>query len=154
MAWRRAFIETAGQATQSFGIGRALGQIYAHVLLCPAPQSLDDLTAGLGISKGGASMAVRQLEQWGALRKVWVKGDRRDYYRATDAFGQIIRRALADLIGRRLELADGLLDVPEGTDDGADSEAAHLRRQVRKLKLFRDRARRLWNSPLVNMLVK
>jgi len=63
----------------------------------------------LGISKGSASIGVRQLEQWAAVEKIWVKGDRKDYYQANDAFGRIVRNAMFDLAGERMENSAGLL---------------------------------------------
>ena len=110
---RRRFVESAGYFTQSIGAGRVLGQIFAHLYFSKDPQSLDDLTRLLEISKGSASMAVRHLEQWGALQRMWVKGDRKDYYVATDEFGRILRKALLDIIGRKMETSDDLLKEAE-----------------------------------------
>ncbi len=158
---RRRFIETAGHFTQSLGAGRVLGQIFAHIYFSRDPQSLDDLTRKLGISKGSASMAVRQLDQWGALRRVWIKGDRKDYYVATDEFGRIIRKALLDMIGRKMETSDGLLEdsqalLQERMRNGkkADKDWAFIADRVKKLQSFRDRAQGLWDSSILKMLLK
>jgi DNA-binding transcriptional regulator GbsR (MarR family) len=160
-ALRRQFVEAAGHATQTFGFGRIIGQIYMHVYFSRAPTSLDDLTRDLGISKGSASMAVRQLEAWGALRKVWMKGDRKDYYETLDEFGRVIRKALIDMVGQRMESADRLLEQSEAAlgirhRNGAasDDEAQHFRRQVGKLRDFRRRAQGLLDSPVIRMLMK
>jgi len=40
----------------------------------------------LGISKGNVSMALRKLEELGLIRKVWIKGDRKNYYETVDRF--------------------------------------------------------------------
>jgi len=158
---RQRFIESAGHFTQSLGAGRVLGQIFAHIYFSKAPQSLDDLTRLLEISKGSSSMAVRQLEQWGALRRVWVKGDRKDYYEATDEFGRIIRKALLEMIGRKMETSDGLLEdaqalLQERTRNGkkSDEDWAFIDHRVKKLQTFRDRAQGLWDSSIVKMLLK
>jgi DNA-binding transcriptional regulator GbsR (MarR family) len=158
---RRRFIESAGHFTQSLGAGRVLGQIFAHIYFSKDPQSLDDLTRLLEISKGSSSMAVRQLEQWGALRRVWVKGDRKDYYVATDEFGRIIRKALLDMIGRKMETSDGLLEdaqalLQERTRNGkkSDEDWAFIDQRVKKLQAFRDRAQGLWDSSILKMLLK
>jgi HTH-type transcriptional regulator, glycine betaine synthesis regulator len=158
---RREFIEAAGHATQTLGFGRILGQIFMHVYFSRAPQSLDDIRKTLGISKGSASMLVRQLEQWTALRRVWVKGDRKDYYEATDDFGRVIRRVLLAAIGERMETASRLI---ERTDDilrgvrqngpARDSDAAFLRERVMKIGEFQKRAQWLLGSPAVKMLLK
>jgi DNA-binding transcriptional regulator GbsR (MarR family) len=158
---RRRFIESAGHFSQSLGAGRVLGQIYAHIYFSKDPQSLDDLTRLLEISKGSASMSVRQLEQWGALRRVWVKGDRKDYYVATDEFGRIIRKALLDMIGRKMETSDGLLEDAQGllqtrTRNGksSDEEWLFMAQRVKRLQAFRARAQGLWDSSILKMLLK
>lgn len=154
---REKFIDAAGQLTQSLGFGRNLGQIYAHLYFSPEPQTLDDLTTQLHISKGSASMSVRQLEGWNALRKVWVKGDRKDYYAATEEFGRIIRKALLDLVGQKMETADALLEEAETrlkNQGNGSREAVHVRQRVARLRAFRQRAQGLWESPIIRMLLK
>ena len=152
---RQQFIEAAGHVTQSFGFGRILGQIYAHIYFSPSPQTLDDLTANLGISKGSASMSVRQLEQWTALKKVWIKGDRKDYYETTDDFGRIIRKMVLELIGEKMETADQLLGTAEqrlrGTKGNGDAD--YFKKRIAKLREFRQRTQGLLENPLVRMLL-
>lgn len=155
---RERFVERGGQITQSIGIGRVIGQVFAHVYFSPNAQTLDDLTRELGISKGAASMAVRQLEQWGALREVSKRGQRKDYFEAHDDFGRIIRRALLDLIGRRMEVTDTLLEDGEAYLDGLsgqnNAEGRFMHRRVKKLRHFRDRAQYIWDSSVLRLLLK
>lgn len=157
---RERFVEAAGHVTQSFGAGRVLGQIFAHIYFSRTPQTLADLTRVLGISKGSASMSVRQLEQWGAVNRVWVKGDRKDYYEANDEFGRIIRKALIDMVGRKMETSDNLIEEAEAALKGhngrepGDEDTEFLRARVDKIRTFRDRSRGLWESPLLQMLLK
>jgi DNA-binding transcriptional regulator GbsR (MarR family) len=44
------FIEDAGKMTQSFGVGRVLGQIFAYLYFSQDPVSLADMQNSLGIS--------------------------------------------------------------------------------------------------------
>ncbi len=154
---RQRYVESAGHLSQSIGLGRSLGQIFMHIYLSPEPQTLDDLTRELEISKGGASMAVRQLEQWGAVRRVWIKGRRKDYYEASEDFGRVIRKALLDVIGRRMEVTDGLIEDAEkvlaGKNNG-DKDWKFMKRRIRKLRTFRDRARWIWDRSIVKLLLK
>lgn len=157
---KKGFIEAAGNLTQSIGLGRALGQVFAHIYFSKAPQTLDDITHGLGISKGSASMTVRQLEQWGALRRLWIKGERKDFYETTESFGRIIRKALLDTIGRRMESSDALLENAERTlkqtanGRKPDDDAAFVEGRIKRLRLFRTRVQRLWDSSLLSFLLK
>jgi DNA-binding transcriptional regulator GbsR (MarR family) len=57
----------------------------------------------LGISKGSASMGTRHLASWGALRKVWIPGERRDYYEVVEDLGQLIRGSYNNLIKPRIQ---------------------------------------------------
>ena len=157
----RRFIENAGNLSQSFGMGRAVGQVYAYLYFSPGAKTLDDITEGLGISKGSASMTVRQLEQWGAVQRLWMKGDRKDYYQAQDWFGRIIRNAVVDNVGKKmeshtrlLEEAEELLAKSRGHNGGNGVDEAFLRERVARLRAFHKKIDGLWNNPLVQMLLK
>lgn len=156
----RRMVEAAGHATQSMGVGRVLGQIFAWLYFSPEPQSLDDLTSALGISKGSASMGVRQLEQWNALEKVWVKGSRKDYYQAKDYFGRIVKSAVLDLVGKRMETSAGILKEAsadlqrkeKGSEFSQDDR--FLREQIDKIVQFQEKAQGMWDSVILQMLLK
>jgi DNA-binding transcriptional regulator GbsR (MarR family) len=174
----RKFIEDAGNTTQSLGVGRVIGQIFAYLYFSEEPRGLDDMKEALGISKGSASMGVRQLEQWGAVQRVWVKGDRKDYYTANDYFGQIIRNIATDLMGKRLAALSASLDAAESqllscsvdklsgespsvssgssstTKQPNNSTTDFLRTRVRRLRDFQRKANKTWNNPIVKLMLK
>jgi len=153
----RRFIEDAGNATRSFGVGRVLGQIYAYLYFSREPRSLSDMQSVLGISKGSSSTGIRQLEQWGAVRKVWVKGDRKDYYEANDWFGQILKNALVDTIGKKMSAYTELLSniglEPPGLTS-SDGEKEFIEERIEHLRRFHDRVQKLWSSSLMKIFLK
>ena len=151
----RRFVEDAGMTTQSLGVGRVLGQIFAYLYFSTEPRNLADMQAALGISKGSASTGVRQLEQWGAVRKVWIKGDRKDYYEANDWFGRILKNAIADTVGKKMSAYAALLDQLRGDLGGLHGgEGEFIRQRIERLREFNARTQKLWDSPLVQMLLK
>ena len=151
----RRYIEDAGHTSQSIGVGRVIGQIYAYLYFSPEPRSLADMQEALGISKGSASMGVRQLEQWAAVRKVWVRGDRKDYYEANDWIGKVVKNALVDVIGRKLALANGLLAETEDTLAGLNGpDAGFIRQRLERLRRFQRRTQTIWNSAIVQRLLR
>lgn len=99
---RDNIIESVGRTTQGFGLGRIIGQLYALLFFSPNPMSLDDLAGELKVSKGSISTNVRELEKWGAVRQVWVKGDRKDYYEAEVDFLKIIKEGVLPFFKRKL----------------------------------------------------
>jgi len=153
----RRFIEDGGNMTQSLGFGRVLGQIYAYLYLSSVPRNLEDMQRALGISKGSASTCVRQLEQWGAARKVWVKGDRKDYYEANEWIGRILKNAVLDSVGKKMVSYTALLDEIEGelSDlENSDGEGQFIKQRIEHLRSFQRKAQQAWNSPIVRLLLK
>ena len=163
----RRFIEDAGNTTQALGVGRVVGQIFAYLYFSEEPRGLDDMKEALGISKGSASMGVRQLEQWGAVQRVWVKGDRKDYYTANDYFGQIVRNIAVDLMGKRLAGLASSLDKAESELAAAGATLDHrpktidlktnhefLRSRIDRLREFQKKVNQTWNNPIVKMMLK
>ena len=153
----RRFIEDAGNTTQSLGIGRVIGQIYAYLYFSHEPRGLGDMQKTLGISKGSASMGVRQLEQWGAARRVWIRGDRKDYYEANDWFGKILKTLLVETLGKKLTSYATLLD--EATRDLSslnveNGEKEFVRKRIEHLRRFQQRAMNVWGNPVVQRLMK
>lgn len=161
----RRFIEDAGNTTQALGVGRVVGQIFAFLYFSEAPRGLDDMKEALGISKGSASMGVRQLEQWGAVQRVWVKGDRKDYYTANDYFGQIVRNIASDLMGKRLAGLSQSLDAaermlndstppPNNATTKQPDNSSFLHGRLQRLRDFQDKINKTWNNPIVKMMLK
>lgn len=155
----RRFIEDAGSTTQSLGIGRVLGQIYAYLYFSREPRGLSDMQQALGISKGSASMGVRQLEQWNAVRKVWVRGDRKDYYEANDWLGEIVRNILRDTAGKRLQASTPLLDelkddLTRNASGLSAPDRTFIDDRLQHLRDFHSKVQKVWNSPIVKMLLK
>lgn len=154
----RRFIEDAGNTTQAIGVGRVVGQIFAYLYFSEEPRGLDDMKEALGISKGSASMGVRQLEQWGAVQRVWVKGNRKDYYTANDYFGQIVRNIAVDLMGKRLAGLATSLDKAESElsscQQPGNPTTVFLRSRVSRLREFQEKVNKTWSNPIVKMMLK
>ncbi|MBL7685311.1 MAG: ArsR family transcriptional regulator, partial [Deltaproteobacteria bacterium] len=78
------FIEAAGKISANMlgMVNKVGGQIYALLFLSKDPLSLDDIADILKISKSNISINIRDLESNRLVKKVWVKGTRKDYYEA------------------------------------------------------------------------
>jgi biotin operon repressor len=74
------FIESIGVLWEADGLPRIAGRIVGYLIVQPEPCSLDELAAGLGVSKASISTDARRLEQLGLITRVSLPGDRRDYY--------------------------------------------------------------------------
>ncbi len=92
---RRRFIDDVGRYFAGWGLGPALGRIWAYLLLSPRPASLDLIATDLGISKSGASVTTRQLEQFLLARRSGQPGTRRALYEANPMSGRFFDQILS-----------------------------------------------------------
>lgn len=74
------FVESWGMMGSAWGINNSTARIHALLIASEAPISLDEIAKELKISRGNASMCLRDLRNWGVVRLTKVPGDRRDYY--------------------------------------------------------------------------
>lgn len=107
---RNAFVDRMGQLGSELGLNPAIGSIYSLLYMSAEPISLDEICEACGMSKGNASMNLRELERWEAVSKVPVRSDRRSFYEANLDIVGIIRSQLREGLGRRLQEADRALE--------------------------------------------
>lgn len=128
--WRDAELEAAdaiGRLMEFWGFRRHMGRIWTVLYLSPDPMTTGELSDTLQLSSSGVSLSLGELVRWGAVRKTWLPGQRKDYYEAETSVWKLLRRVYerrelilireaGDAIGRaqaRLAAArDGL--GPEG----------------------------------------
>jgi DNA-binding transcriptional regulator GbsR (MarR family) len=129
-------IEACGHLSQLLGLPRSTGQIYGLLYLSVKPLSLDQMVELLGISKASASMGTRQLGTWGAVRQIWVPGDRRDYFVAVVELADLINRGYSNYLKprfassrQRIDSMTGLLEEEFrlGQLDSEEYEICHRR---------------------------
>lgn len=149
-------IEAGGRTAQSFGLNRLFGQIYMLLYLSAEPQSLDALADQLGVSKASVSIACRQLESWGAVRRSWIKGDRRDFYVAETTFSQILSNGLLASLNKKLDSAKVQIErslAMLDQDAGSAEKATFLRQRLKEAEAYRQKVVWLLTNPLVKRLL-
>ena len=127
------FVEGMGRLATTMGVNRVVGQLYGMLFLSDKPLCLDDMVEKLKISKGNASLNIRSLEKLGMVRKVWIKGDRKDFYEAELDFQKILIRGLIDAARTRMALAsntvaetENLVEKARGKLNGEEEKKAEL----------------------------
>src|SRR5947208_2781395 len=74
------FIGRWGEMGQTWGINRTMAEIHAFLYITGQPRCTDDVMERLNISRGNASMSLRALCDWGIIRRVHKRGERREYF--------------------------------------------------------------------------
>jgi DNA-binding transcriptional regulator GbsR (MarR family) len=155
-AARREFVDLWGQMANHWGINRAMAQIHALLMISPAPVSAEYVMEELQISRGNVSMNLRELINWGIVRRTNLPGDRRDFFTAeADVWSmfQIIlrerkKRELDPLLSRLEECLTHAKQTPQ-TPDEQPAHEAYLKR-VTELREFFATCDRLFAKLLDN----
>jgi len=126
------FVEAWGAMGALWGINRSVARVHALLMATEGSLSLDEIAERLQISKGNASMSLRELRTFGVVRQVEVPGDRRDFY-VTEPdpwtmFFRIIKERKRREFDPALEAIHGLLAQP-----GAKGEVLGRLRQMAEL---------------------
>jgi len=153
---RRRLTEVGGRTAQDLGLGRVVGQILVHLYLMQGECSLDDLARDLGLSKAAVSIAARQLESLGLLRRSWKQGDRKTYYRTADDIASALHQGLLMLIRNKMGLlASELRDAETQLgQNGGDAESVFVLGRVRRAQKLRDTAMAVLENPVVKLLAR
>ena len=128
--------DMVGRLMQFWGFKRPMGRLWTLLYLAPEPLTAADIAQSLHMSAGAVSMTLNELSKWGAVKKTWRPGDRRDFYEAETSVWKLVRRVIGD---RELTLVREFSDAL-GTADRALA-AADLEPAVRSFK--KERVERL-----------
>src|SRR3982750_5050155 len=74
------FIRRWGEMGATWGINRTMAEIHALLYIPAQPLCTDDVMERLHISRGNASMSLRALCDWGIIRRLHKRGERREYF--------------------------------------------------------------------------
>lgn len=91
-----AVSDVIGRLIEFWGFKRNMGRIWSVLYLSPEPLSAEDLREALKLSSGAVSMTLNELSRWGVVRKVWVQGERKDFYAAEVQLWRMISRVLSE----------------------------------------------------------
>jgi DNA-binding transcriptional regulator GbsR (MarR family) len=84
--------DVIGRLIEFWGFKRNMGRVWAVLYLSPHPMSAEDLQNALKLSSGAVSMTLSEVSRWGVVRKVWIQGERKDFYAAEVHLWRMISR--------------------------------------------------------------
>ncbi len=84
--------DVIGRLIEFWGFKRNMGRVWTVLYLSPEPLSAEDLRHALQLSSGAVSMTLSELSRWGVVRRVWIQGERKDFYTAEVQLWRMISR--------------------------------------------------------------
>src|SRR5947208_15723896 len=74
------FVELWNNMGSLWGISPTMARIHGLLYITGAALSMDAIMDRLAISRGNVSMNLSKLVEWGLVRRVHKRGDRKEYY--------------------------------------------------------------------------
>jgi DNA-binding transcriptional regulator GbsR (MarR family) len=81
-----------GRLMEFWGFRRHMGRIWTVLYLSPEPMTTLALSETLQLSSSAVSLSLAELVRWGAVRKSWRPGERKDFYEAETSVWKLLRR--------------------------------------------------------------
>ncbi len=134
---RDEFVAQWGALGTQWGINRTMAQIHALLMTSPQPLCTDEVMESIAASRGNAHTNLKELVNWGLVRMIVVKGDRRDFYEAEKDVWQIFTIIARERKRREIDPALALLNkCAEETKDLKSAEAKAFHNQMKQLEDF------------------
>jgi DNA-binding transcriptional regulator GbsR (MarR family) len=130
------FIRRWGEMGQTWGINRTMAEIHALLYISGLPQCTDDVMERLNISRGNASMSLRALCDWGVIRRMHKRGERREFFESLGDVWEMFsiiaaerKRREMDPVLETIKQCQKMLDESALGKSGAKQESVQLTRQ-------------------------
>jgi HTH-type transcriptional regulator, glycine betaine synthesis regulator len=143
--------DAIGRLIEFWGFKRNMGRIWTVLYLSNKPLSARDLQERLHLSAGSVSMTVKELARWGVIQRVWIQGERRDYFEPESNLWKMVSRVLQERerteILQAIDRMEEALDLLAGkvrSPDPVERERARVQRErIRQLLDLAHLGRRL-----------
>src|SRR4051812_44987629 len=97
------FIRRWGEMGQTWGINRTMAEIHALLYITGTPLCTDDVMERLHISRGNASMSLRALCDWGIIRRLHKRGERREDFESLGDVWEVFSLIAAERKRREMD---------------------------------------------------
>ena len=130
------FIRRWGEMGATWGINRTMAEIHALLYITAQPLCTDDVMERLHISRGNASMSLRSLCDWGIIRRLHKRGERREFFESLHDVWEIFsiiaterKRREMDPVLETIKQCQAMLDAANIGKAAANQESVKLTRQ-------------------------
>ena len=99
------FVLQWGDMGGKWGVNRSVAQIHALLYLSERPLTAEDIADLLGLARSNVSNSIKELQAWILIRRVPIKGDRREHFEAEADPWEIFARIAAGRKEREIDPA-------------------------------------------------
>jgi DNA-binding transcriptional regulator GbsR (MarR family) len=99
------FVLHWGEMGGQWGVNRSVSQIHALLYVSERPLTAEEIAATLGIARSNVSNSLKELLGWDLIRRVPIRGDRREHFEAETDVWDMVRRIAAGRKAREIDPA-------------------------------------------------
>jgi DNA-binding transcriptional regulator GbsR (MarR family) len=142
------FVLHWGEMGGNWGVNRSVSQIHALLYLSERPLTAEEIADTLGLARSNVSNSIKELLGWELIRRVPIKGDRRDHFEAVTDVWEVFTRIAAGRKEREIDPAIAVLKTcaADADRDGAVPEVARSR--LRDMLAFMEMMERFYTQML------
>ncbi len=99
----RKFILHWGEMGTRWGVNRTVAQIHALLYLSERPLHAEEICESLGLARSNVSTSLRELQNWGIVKIIHLRGDRRDHFESIHDVWELFRVIASERKRRELD---------------------------------------------------
>lgn len=125
-----------GEMGARWGVSRMVAQIHALLYFSPQPLAADEIVAALGVARSHVSNSLKELQSWGVIKVVHLRGDRREHFQSIKDVWQLFEILLDERKRREMDPTLKLLRETQAlVNDGAGVDP-HTRERLGEMLGF------------------
>ena len=127
------FVLHWGDMGSEWGVNRSVSQIHALLYLSNRPLTAEEIADLLGLARSNVSTSIKELLAWSLIRRVPIKGDRRDHFEAETDLWEIVTRIVAGRKEREIDPAVATLQACVKAAEGDPTIDPVARRRLKEV---------------------
>ena len=142
------FVLHWGEMGGQWGVNRSVSQIHALLFLSEKPMTAEDIADALGIARSNVSNSIKELLGWNLIRRVPVRGDRRDHFEAETDTWEVFLRIAAGRKEREIDPAIAVLKTCSAEAERDAGVSATARTRLKEMLGFIEMMERFYTQML------
>ena len=103
------FILHWGDMGATWGVNRSVAQIHALLIVSDKPRHAEEIADILSLARSNVSNSLKELTTWDLVRRVPVRGERRDHFEAVGDVWEMVARIVEMRKAREIDPAKAVL---------------------------------------------
>ncbi|MDZ4744202.1 MAG: hypothetical protein SGI98_12400 [Verrucomicrobiota bacterium] len=137
-------VEVFVKLAQVAALPKSLGEIYGLLYISKDPLAMDTIMDRLSLSKGATSQGLKELRNFGAVRAVYIPGDRRDHYTPETELKKLVSGFLKEQLQPHVEGAESkLARLDQLVKEAPAQERKFYQHKIERLRGWHSRAGKL-----------